>query len=458
VTGARDLRVRMRRARRGHHDRETGDFLTNLYILGWFGAMYGYVLVHAARQYIHPSTGTAGSTAERAWIGAAAALALAGFIWQGLRAVGPLVTSPAAQAWALSTPIPRRDWLLPGFGWLVVGGACGATLLALAGAGLSTDPDFGWAAVAGAAFGVAGTGFGVVAQGAPPRRRWPRLPGSVLLAGAAIGVAVVVAAHFGGVQIMLPPASVTRAVAVVGLPLALVGALVAYRRLSLLDRAALTGGAQLATAAMTAAIWLDPSMLSGVVDARRWRRIGRVHGRRFRPGGRRWLLVQAELRRLVRRPGALVAWGGLVLAQYAVAVAVPSIAGVTHLIGAYLAADRLAGGLRTVCRSPGLRRALGGSESQLRLAHLVVPALGTVLWWLATRPAGGGPLHMSGLESVLVVGVIAAVYRAATRPPMAYGGTAFETPFGLIPVDLIRQITRGPDILAVLIIVQSLVS
>jgi hypothetical protein len=41
---------------------------------------------------------------------------------------------------------------------------------------------------------------------------------------------------------------------------------------------------------------------------------------------------------------------------------------------------------------------------------------------------------------------------------MDYGGTAIETPFGLIPVDLIKQITRGPDVLAALIIVQSLVS
>lgn len=452
---ARELRVRLRRARRGHHDREWGDFLSTVYTLAFFAIMYGYVLVHTARQYIHPSTGTAGDPGERYWLSIAAVLAAAGFLWQGLRAVGPLLASPAAQAWALSTPVPRRAWLLPGLGALLIGGAATATVLAVAGAGLSVRPDFGWAAAAGAAYGMAGAGFGVVAQGAPPRRRWPRLPGVLLLGAAAVVVAVVVGVHFTGADLTVPASPVAALAAVVGLPVAAATTILAFRALPALDRAALTGGAQLASAAVTAAIWLDPSVLSGVVQVRRWRRIGRVHSRRLLPGGRAWVLLQVEIRRLGRRPGALIAWGGLVLAQYAVAVAVPSMAGVAHLVGAYLAADRLAGGLRTVCGSPGLRRAIGGDEATVRLIHLVVPAVGTLLWWLVTRPVGGGP--GAGLEGVLIVGVIAAVYRAATRPPMGYGGFTIETPFGLIPVNLIRQIIRGPDILAVLIIVQSLV-
>ncbi len=81
------------------------------------------------------------------------------------------------------------------------------------------------------------------------------------------------------------------------------------------------------------------------------------------------------------------------------------MAGIAHLVGAYLAADRLTGGLRTVCRSPGLRRALGGNETTVRLAHLVVPALGTALWWLATAPVGGGLPAV--LQAVLVGGVLA---------------------------------------------------
>jgi hypothetical protein len=33
-----------------------------------------------------------------------------------------------------------------------------------------------------------------------------------------------------------------------------------------------------------------------------------------------------------------------------------------------------------------------------------------------------------------------------------------ETPFGLIPVDLLRQLTRGLDVLAVLVIAQTLLT
>src|SRR4029453_13636868 len=151
----------------------------------------------------------------------------------------------------------------------------------------------------------------------------------------------------------------------------------------------LTGGAQLATAAVPAVPVLDLSLLSGVLEGRRWRKVGRVTSRPFRRLGRFGVLVQADLRRQVRRPSVPLLWAVLVLAQYATAVAAPSIAGIAQIVGAYLAADRLTGGRRMVCRSPGLRRAIGGSDRTVKLAHLVVPAVGTVLWWLATVPVGG---------------------------------------------------------------------
>jgi hypothetical protein len=242
--------------------------------------------------------------------------------------------------------------------------------------------------------------------------------------------------------------------AVAGLPSAAVAGAVAVRTLRRLDRAALTSGAQVASAAAAAAVWLDPTLLSGVLEVRRWRRVGRVGSRRFWPGGRVWVLLQAEARRQVRRPSTLMIWGALALAQYAVWLALPSAASSVHLVGAYLAAGRLASGLRTVCRSPGLRRALGGDETTVRLTHIVVPAVGTAVWWLGTWPAAG--VHLGQAEAVLVAIAVAAAYRAATRPAMAYGGATVETPFGLIPVDLLRQLARGPALLAVAIIVQSL--
>jgi uncharacterized protein DUF6297 len=180
-----------------------------------------------------------------------------------------------------------------------------------------------------------------------------------------------------------------------------------------------------------------------------------VASRRFRlvRFGRAWVLLQAELRRLARRPGAAGAWAGLVLAQYAVALALPGAAGITRAVGTYLAAERLAGGLRAVCRSPGLRRALGGSDGELRATHLVVPAAGAVAWWLATWPTA--PHRAPLVDALVVAGAVLGVYRAATRPPMSYDGVVLDTPMGPVPIDLIRQLTRGPDVLALVVVIQA---
>jgi hypothetical protein len=68
------------------------------------------------------------------------------------------------------------------------------------------------------------------------------------------------------------------------------------------------------------------------------------------------------------------------------------------------------------------------------------------------------PAYGAVPAALLPVGILAAGYRAATRPPMSYGGAAVDTPFGLIPVDLIRQLTRGPDALGLVLLAQLLVS
>jgi Family of unknown function (DUF6297) len=452
VPSARELRVRLRHGRRQHHSRSLGDFLTDLYLLAFLALMYGYVLVRAARQYLHSPTAGHGDQAERYWLGAAALLAGAGLAWRGLRAVGPLLSSPAGYTWLAATPVSRRDWLLPRLAGVLLGAALLPAALSAAAAGVGTGSSLGWAALAGAGYGVAGAALCVVAQAASPR--WPRVVGGVLAGiGAALALVVIVA-HYAGVGLAEPSVPLA-ALALTGIPVALVTTVLAVRALPRLDRAALTGGAGLAAAAVTAAVWLDPSMLTGVLETRRWRRVGRVASRRFQRGGQVWVLLQAEVRRLTRRPGALAIWAALALAQYGIAVAVPSVAWVTRLVGLYLATNRLAGGLRTVARSPGLRRALGGGDGTLRLTHLVVPWLGAVLWWLLTWPAGP---HLGGVEPLIVVGVVAAAYRAATRPAMAYGGPAVDTPFGLIPVDLIRQVIRGLDVLAVVIVIWSLLA
>jgi hypothetical protein len=249
-----------------------------------------------------------------------------------------------------------------------------------------------------------------------------------------------------------PPVIPAFAVTVVAVAVAAVALRAALRSLGRVERAALAGGAQLAGAAVSAVVMLDPSLFSGLVEARRWRGIGRVHSRHWIPGSRPWVLIQADFVRQWRRRSGLVAWAALILAPYAVAVFSPAAIGSARIIAAYLATERLAAGLRLVSRSPSLRRLLGGTNTELKSSHLVVPAVGLVLWWLATAAAGARPT--SGVvELVLLAGTIGAVYRTATRPPMTYDTGTANTPMGPVPTTLLRRLIRGPDVVAILVLI-----
>jgi hypothetical protein len=75
---------------------------------------------------------------------------------------------------------------------------------------------------------------------------------------------------------------------------------------------------------------------------------------------------------------------------------------------------------------------------------------------MVTAPATGGAVQPG--EIILVAGVVGAVYRSATRPPMSYDGAAFETPLGMLPLQLLTQVARGPDLLGATIVVQMLMA
>ncbi|GHJ08276.1 hypothetical protein TPA0907_26430 [Micromonospora humidisoli] len=453
----RQVRARLRDARRRHHPGSLGEVLTDAYVVVLFVALYGWFAVAAIRDHLTAPQVARTDPGDRYWIAVAAVTAGAGLVWWGLRLTGPLLVTPAAQAWLVSSPVDRRAWLLPRFGALVGGGTVGGGVLAVAAAvagGHDRPADLAWAAVAGVSCGATATGWAVVAQSARPTPRWARrLAVGLPAAGATIAVLVVLG-HAAGRSLPLLPVPLTPTVGLALLPVAVASTVSAYRRLPRVDRAALTTGAQFANAATTAAVLLDPSLLAALVESRRWRAIGLVRGRPLRAGGRFAVLLQAEVRRLSRRRGALVGWAGALLTMYAVAVALPSIAGPAHLVLAYLATCRLTGGLRAVSRSAGLRRSLGGNDALLRLTHLVVPGLGATVWYLATLPALR-PVPVP-LDAVLLLGIVTAAFWAGTRPPMRYGGAVVNTPFAMVPVDLVRQVLRGPDLVAVLVVVQLL--
>jgi len=454
VPHARAWRARVHRAQRGHGRRSLSETLTDLYMVVWLVAIYGYALLTSMQQHLRAPAAPPDLMVRREWVAVAVLLAGAGLAWRGLRAVGPLLASPAEQSWGVATPIDRRSFLLPRFVVVLLGGAVVGAVAALlvVAFGLRLG-HFGTSALAGGALGLAGVAACIAAQ-TLPQARWPRLFGTTLASLGAAAAAFMVIAYRRGRVPALPVGAIGHGLTVAGPVLAVLSVVLAVSALRRLDHAALGAGAELASAAMASAVWLDPSFLTRVLEVQRWRNVGRVRSLPFVRALRgRWsALLQAEARRLVRRPEALVIWIALALAQYAVAAVAPAVLGVTHVIGAYLAAGRLTNGLHVVAESNGLRRSLGGDERTLRFAHLVVPALGAVLWWVVTIPAGGPQL--GGGAAVLLAGIVAAAYRGATRPAMSYDGMTVDTPFGMIPVGLIIQLVRGPDLLGVVIVLQ----
>ena len=457
------VRAWLRQARTPHRQGHLADRATDLYII------FLSIVVLAAM--LGSSTGrvsTAWLTSAPPPLPVAALLASLALLVTGaaamvLAAVGPLFAGPATQTWLLSTPGDRATWLRRRATWLMLGCVTSGALLGLATAAASSQvvahgPTTGTlAATTGTAVAVLLATTGIAAQGQDPR------PGQVLGRVGRVLVALGVAA--AGTALMLDRTTTETGRSVLrpgGYPLPVLAALAAVaaavtgaraaRALGRVDRAALSGGAALAGSATAAAVSVDPSQLYDFVELRRLRRVGRVKPRplpRFARGGPGATLLTADLRRLARRPAALVRAACLLLAVYAAGIV---LAGdpvtLLRVLAGYAAVNGLAGGLRAVSRSPALRRMLGSTDGTLRTVQLAVPAMGAVVWTAATVGAGR---HLGGAAlAVMALGLVAAVYRTATRPPMVYDVAWAVTPMGTVPVGLLTQILRGPDVAIVL--------
>jgi hypothetical protein len=369
-----------------------------------------------------------------------------------------MLATPAEQTWVVSSPVSRRGWLAGRFAGVLAGGAVVGAVSAFTVVFLGIrGRGVGLAALGGAVYGVLVASWSVLAQAGGTRRRWPRAVTGVLLGAGGLMALAVVVAHYTGRPVPAPATGIGPVLLGVGAPLTVLAVWLGVRALPRLDRARLGAGAQLAAAVVTSAVWMDVTVLGGVLEARHWRQVGWVRSRRFHwriPGvaHRTWGLIQAEAIRTLRRPGALGAWASLVLAQYGLAVAAPSLVGVGRVVLAYLAVGRLMAGLRAVTRAHGLRRSLGGTDLSLKLAHVVIPALGALAWWAATIPAGEVALTTGGL--VLVAGIVAASYRSATRGPIDYSEAVVELGVSQLPVGLIFQVARGPDLLGAVLIIR----
>ena len=214
------------------------------------------------------------------------------------------------------------------------------------------------------------------------------------------------------------------------------------RTLARLPKQSVVAGGELLAGMAGAAITMDVSLLADVVAGRHWRMVGRLKSRRGR-GERVQAIIHREF-----LPGAALAAAvdrGRRAARRSVRrrrtgydVLVPIAAG----FAGFAATRPLMDGLRSVCRSTGLVRALGMDLKDLRVAMAVVPGGFVLLWTLAAsrrweraddvRGRGGDP-DRRGTTGVRATTVV-------RRP-------AGRVADGRDPAGLFSQPIRGFDLL-----------
>ncbi|TCO52143.1 hypothetical protein EV646_1011140 [Kribbella antiqua] len=465
IPSARGLRRWMRTTRRRRADRSFWQMFEDVYLVVFTLAMAGATGGNVLRQLNETSNRcTSWSCMELAyWIPLILMPLLLATTLRILLSVGPVSASRAAGFWLLATPVSRAALLRPAY-WsvmatvAVVGSLASVIAWALLGAPWGV---VGEAAVVLSALLVCAACVTVWAQQSLVRTKWTLRVADLLLIAAAVPAlwlatrsgpdsevqtATAVIIQFSGPESGLTPEQ-TRLL-IVGLAclvvvLALV--IVTARTLSKLSRTSVIAGGELLAGLAGAASSLDISMLADVVSARHWRLVGRRTTRRGR-GSQGAAIVHREFLRILRWPRRLVIGFALLVVPYAVAgtgfhALVPAVAG----FAGFFAVRPLMDGLRSVCRSTGLVRALGMDLRELRVVMAVVPGLFAALWVLAALPALGDGAAAFAVAAGMLSG---AVRQASARPP-SYAGPLVASPMGAIPPGLFSQPIRGFDLLLV---------
>jgi hypothetical protein len=144
--------------------------------------------------------------------------------------------------------------------------------------------------------------------------------------------------------------------------------------------------------------------------------------------------------------------GTAVLLAIAVGVAQAALPGLPVVVlvaaGGYAALVPFGGGIGELWRNPGRRRWLDTRDLELRMTHLLVLA-GLGLGWGLVVALVNALLDVSvaGSAWLALPLVVASVLRTATRPPMTYDNLLVtDSPFGQMPMRLLTQFFRGPDL------------
>lgn len=439
VPGARDLRALRRSFERRHAPFADRPAAVVLILLGLYvgggSAWWLFSLPSAPVACTAPIGRDVGCTSAWGWavVTAAAAVGTA-----SARAVGPVTCGGETEFWLLSTPMDRGAALRPGAAAILMGGAVAGALAGRLATFVAAPPDR-------LAFTLLTVALGVGAVALPMLAQCRMLPPAVVstvtrLCFSALPGVVIVAAT--GVPIP-PPGPVLVAVVWAVVAALAISALFACGRIAAPEWRAGAGTAVGVSASLTA---LDPSLLVDVVEHRAWLRIGARRSRML-PRGRIAALVRADLLRHARRPApVLLTCAALLGVAVLASVVSPPAAAVVHLVTVFVVAVASGAGLRDVCRDPDVAVLLGASDTQLRLPLSVVPGAAAVIAAVVTALAGSASVVSA---AVGLVGGCAAAYRMRTRPPIGYDGLILETAVGQIPVDLLRQWARGPDLLVV---------
>jgi Family of unknown function (DUF6297) len=455
---ARQLRRRLRtgvRASTHRRPRRFSDVYVWVLFIAVLGAIAAGLLRHVGRVLTGPGWAVAGAPGRL--FAAAAVLLLLGGLAHLLRAAGPVTASSAFRFWLLATPASRRHLLRRrylGLTALIAILTCVIAALVAHAASVAVLPAVAVAALASVIL-TAGSVWG---QASETAERALHITGrtvsatSMLLFGS---LATGVARGDAEAAVRASPAATVALLATLGV-VALACCWRGYRALDRIDVGVLRRGQGLWSAGQASVASLDAFMLADFLAEQRARSAGRVRsvtiGSSFAMA-----LVRSEGARLSRRPflalraaaGAVVWWGCRPVLPG------PALAAAALIVGYFLVLP-LAGTLRQLASGPGLRAQFAGQDHWLSRASVATTLLGVAAWAAVTIP-GLAASRDPVLAIIVTAGITAAICRTVTRPPLDYSKPPVPTPFGDVPLDLYRQLARGPLLLAMLILVVVLI-
>jgi hypothetical protein len=434
--------------------------LFDVYLWGLLAVIAAAIAVSAAkpllRLLIEPGSAPSRSPG-RLFVTAAALLLLGGLVYL-LRAAGPISASAAFRFWLLTAPVSRRALLRRRFVTLIAAVAvlsivivaaiahavAVAVLPVLAGTGLTA---------------VMVTSVAVWGQASEAADRMVQLIGRSVSATSVLGFgSLATGAGRTGLDQALraPPDAVAAALAVLALAAA-ASVWLAYRALDRVDLSALRSGHGVWAAGRAAAMSLDVFMVADSLTERRARAVGWV--RSAMVGPRFGLaLLRTEWARVRRRPDLLAraAIAGVVWWGCRPVLPGPALSAVA-VVGGYLLVLPFAAPLRQLAVSASLRAQFAPQDRLMAWAAASACLLAAAAWTAIVLP-GFAASDKAVLAVIIAVGVTAAACRTVTRPPLDYSKPPLPTPFGDFPLDLWRQLARGPFLLAVVVIIAAVIA